>query len=310
VSRAGKALRRVGLVAVAAVLVTAGSVATAHADNRTLDVDEVKVSSQGFDLGGGLYVAGGLTDSASVEWLIDENSVLPWVTGELHLDNVDGECARVRLDYYTNLTAFLTTKYGGTVCADGNSHQAWNVDLAPHDSNKIGKLEVSVEHQLSNGVWSSVGSSWSTLNTYVDESVTMFSENSLGTDGYDFGDDTWDPFHPTPMGGGTIVWELSNGEITPHLRGVLHLNNVAGDCARMKIQYYADDDTDSDVFPELLTTVHGGTVCAPDNGHYRWSVDRRDYSSPNIQHVRVSMESFQSNGTWMEVDHTLSFFGT
>jgi hypothetical protein len=297
------------MVAIAAVLITVGSASTAHADDRTLDVDDVKVSTQGFDLGGGLYVAGGLTDSATVEWLVDENDVKPWVTGELHLDNVDGECARVRLDYYTDQTGFLTTRYGGTVCANGNSHQYWTVNQAPYDSDKIGKIKVSVEHELSNGVWSIVGSSWSTLNTYVDETVTLWSYSSVGTDGYDFGDDSWHPWEPHPMGGGTVVWE-HGGLTRPRLTGYLHLNNVAGDCARMKIEYFADDDSDPDVFPELLTTVHGGTVCAPDNGHHRWFVDRSDYAHDMIQHLRVSMESLQSNGTWLEVQDTTSYYGT
>jgi hypothetical protein len=307
----GQRARRALALSAATAAVLACAAPSAHADNRLLDEDSVKIESQGFDFGDGSFVLGELTNSGRVEWLVDDNDVTPVLTGELHLNDVEDECARMRIDYYTSATVFLTTRYGGTVCADDDGHHSWNVDhLSPHTDYKIGRVKVSLQHELSNGSWASVGSAWSTLSTYTDDNVMIFSYAGLGTKGFDFGDDDWDPFYPHPMGGGEVEWGFSEGRITPHLTGTLHLNNVAGACARMRIDYYADDGADSDILSDFLTTVYGGVVCAEDNSHYRWSVDRKDYTGDDIRHVKVSIESLQDDGSWENAGSEYSYFGT
>jgi hypothetical protein len=294
----------------AALLVWAAP--SAYADQRELDQDSVKVGSEGFDFGDGSFVAGGLTNSGDVEWLVDENKVTPVVKGELHLNDVADQCARMRIDYYTAARYFLTARHGGEVCADDNDHHSWSVDLSPHTSDKIGKVKVSLEHELANGSWASVGSEWATLSTYIDDSLSI--SNLFGT-GFSFGGDSWDSINQEAMGDGRVEWEFSEGQIRPHVTGILHAGNAAGECARMRIDYYADNGelglgpADTNSYSDYLDTVYGGEVCVNDNSHYRWSVDRRDYSEYRIRFINVSFETLR-NGTWTDEGGTSSFFGT
>ena len=96
---------------------------------------------------------------------------------------------------------------------------------------------------------------------------------------------------------------MSGGQIRPHLTGYLHMESAAAQCARMHIEYYADNDA-------YLTTVHGGEVCALDNSHHVWSVDRDDYAGTSIRKVKVCVDLQQSANTWLIVDCTTSNFGT
>ena len=59
-----------------------------------------------------------------------------------------------------------------------------------------------------------------------------------------------------------------------------------------------------------LGIVHGGRVCALDNSHHRWSVDRDDFSGTDIRHVRVAIEEQTSATTWQVIDSTYSYFGS
>src|SRR5262249_41373336 len=141
----------------------------AHADDRQLDRDFVKISTSGFDFGDGSWSTSDFPDQAKVKFLVDENDVTALVQGKLGLHAVNGECARMRVDYYTSAEVFLTTGYGGTVCAPDNGITVWTVDLSPYTSDKVRKVKVSIEHELSNGTWAIVGSDWATLNTFVDD---------------------------------------------------------------------------------------------------------------------------------------------
>lgn len=276
---------------------------------RSIDEDSVSVASAGFDFGGGTYVWGGLTESGHVDWLIDTNKFTPQLTGELHLDNVIGQCARMRIDYYSATGVSLRSEYGGSACAVDNTHGSWTVDLAPWTSDKIGSVTIALEHRLDNGTWVTLGTDSSTPETFVDDTILMASYGVTGTKGFDFGDDYWDPLRPAPMGGGEVEWSISGGQITPRLNGVLYLKNQAGTCARMKIEYYANDGPDGDVFPDFLEVGHGGTVCAVDNSRHEWTVDLAPYHNSAINNVEIFIESLQSNGSWLEVDSAYSTFG-
>jgi hypothetical protein len=39
------------------------------------------------------------------------------------------------------------------VCASDNGPNAFSVKLSPYTSDKVGKVKVSIEHQLSRGAW-------------------------------------------------------------------------------------------------------------------------------------------------------------
>ncbi|WP_117212813.1 hypothetical protein [Allorhizocola rhizosphaerae] len=301
-------LRRAGLTGLAVALMAGGLAAPAHADERTLDTDGVKVDAVGFDFGDGSYQSNEMSQTGPVEWLVDENDLTPHLTGILHLAGVNNECARMRIDYYTSATTFLTTRYGGTVCAPDNGYNAWSVNLRPYTSNKIGKVKVSIEVQLPDGTYDIVGSDWSTLHTFIDTTVKVADSDGSGVWGIGFGSSGWS--NGSPIGYGQIVWNLDGGQIRPHLSGNLHMESAAGDCVRMRIDYYSDDGPDAGTASDYITTVYGGTVCALDNSHHEWTVDRDDYSGTDIRHVRVSIEEQVTATTWTIIDSTYSYFGS
>jgi hypothetical protein len=285
---------------------------SAHADQREIDEDSLKIASEGFDFGDGSFTAGGLLGSGKVEWLVDENDVTPMLRGDLHLNNVEDECARMRIDYYTAGGAFWITKYGVTHCANDNGHHDWFVDMSPYTSDKVGKVKVTLEHHLSNGNWAGVESVWSTLHTYVDDDDLKITSNESGLS---FGGDSWNSVSQEAGGSAQVEWEFSEGQIRPHVTGTLHAGNAAGECGRIRIDYYADDGemnlgvADNNSYNDYMHTVYGGEVCANDNSHYPWSVDRRDYSDRRIRQVSVALET-RDGGSWTTVGNTVSMFGT
>lgn len=300
--------RRIASIAALAALAVIGLAGPAHADNRTLDTDRVKINEIGFDFGTGTYESSNeMSGTAPVEWLVDDNDLTPHVTGILHLAGVNDVCARMRIDYYTSGTVHLTNRSGGTVCAPDNGRHAWSVDLDPYTSNKIGKVKVSIEVQLPDGTYSIVGSDWSTLSAFADTRVQVSESDGTGTWGIGFGGSAW---NGNPVSFGRIDWDLSGGQIRPHLTGSLHLESAAGSCVRMRIDYYSDDGSDAGTSSDYLTTVYGGTVCALDNAHHEWTVDRDDYADDTIRHVRVAIEEQLSANSWTVVDSTYSYFGT
>jgi hypothetical protein len=298
--RKGNLLRRAGTVLAAAALALVGVASAAHADDRLLDTDHVNISSSGFYFGDGTWAFSGYDKDGKVKWMVDENDVTPSVTGKLALFAVENECARMRLDYYTSSDTLLATRYGGTVCAPTNGINEWSVDLSPYTSDQTRKLKVSVEHQLSNLTWAIVNSQTVSLNTYVDDQVDVSYADGTGVYGIGFGGSAWSGGQTSDYG--TVTWTMSGGQIRPHLVGYLHAESAAGDCLRMRLDYYADNSV-------YLYTLTGGTVCANDNSHYRWSVDLDGYAADSIQHVRISIE--RANGlSYTVIDSTTSYFGT
>ena len=302
-------LVRAGTIGLLGSALTAVWLSPAAAETRTLDTDEVNIESSGFDFGNDNFGLSGGTGSGTVRWRVDENDITPTLEGYLHLNNVDDECARMRIDYYTAGSTFLHTGYGGSKCAEDDDHEYWSVNLAPYTSTRIGKVRIRIEHELSNNDWVRVGSDvWSALDQY-NESLSIISAASSANDGYDFGDLTWNGVTQAPRGTGVVHWHFENGQITPHLLGALHLNRVPGACARMRIQYFMNVDSDADSEGELLEEVFGGTVCLNENEHNYWTVDRSDFTSDLIDYVIVSIQSQNDNGTWATKGSSRSEFG-
>jgi hypothetical protein len=84
--------------------------------------------------------------------------VQPILTGYLHLNNSSSVCARINLRYLSESGSFLIAKPGGSVCAADNGHQIAYVDLAPHESSKVGKVKLQLQTQSTNGSWKIAGS--------------------------------------------------------------------------------------------------------------------------------------------------------
>ena len=199
----------------------------------------------------------------------------------------------MRLVYFDD-GAELTTKYGGTVCAEDGKAHTYSVDLNPYGSNRTDLVKVSLQKQTATSGWTTVESS------YFDADFTT-DKIKLTADGIDLGDDWWGV--GGPLGSATVSWAPGeDGAITPRVNGSLYLNNMAGVCARMKIYYWSADE-------DLFATKYGGQVCSPDNGLHSWTVDLAPFTSTQIDDVYVAMETEGTNGSWNQVDnaaHTAS----
>ena len=85
--------------------------------------------------------------------------------------------------------------------------------------------------------------------------------------------------------------------LTPHLRGTLYLNNVAGLCARIELTYHSESN-------RYYTDFHdeySGKACAPDNARYAATIDMAPYTSDQIASVEVNIETQRSDGSWQDV---------
>src|SRR5262245_3984186 len=88
---------------------------------------------------------------------------------------------------------------------------------------------------------------------------------------------------------GEVFWHLSNGKFSAHLQGRLTLDDANGSCARMRMEYFADN-----VSIQVRT---GGIVCAPDGKSHDYSVDLYpDYYNPDIDLLKVSVEKQTAAG--------------
>src|SRR5262245_55264315 len=123
--------------------------------------DSVEITSQGLDLGGDQWsvITGAPSREATMYWNRGNGAdYTPRLMGDIWLNNVAGLCARVNLRYYTESGSYLNSKPGGSYCAPDNNLHAVSVDLQPWHSDQIGKVEVQLQSQGTNGSWNNVGS--------------------------------------------------------------------------------------------------------------------------------------------------------
>lgn len=283
-----KMFRRKMIAALAVLAATVGVSATGRAQAATFDKDELRMSSAdgNFHFGGedGTdFAYGDPDDPGYITWNYSNGQVSAHLAGALHLVDVVGQCARMRLNYFDAAGNALATKFGGTVCAPDNTRHWWLVDLNPYASNEIAEMKVSIEKQTV------LGGAFSTAISSVHHPNPHGDSVKITATGFDFGDEKWGI--GGPLGSGTVWWRLEDGQWTPHLTGTLHLNNVDGGCARMNIRYLSESGS-------FLTSRAGGVVCASDNGHHEFTVDLEPYTSNKIGQVNVQLQSQNTNGTF------------
>ena len=113
----------------------------------------------------------------------------------------------------------------GTVCAPDSESHDYTVDLNPWGSPDIDLVKVSLQKETASG--------WSTVESYYFKPNLPSDKVFHDANGVDFGGDTLGI--DSPVGSATVDWTQGEGmNLTPHLRGTLYLNNVAGLCAESK----------------------------------------------------------------------------
>ena len=249
-----------------------------------VDTDRPKLTGTGYDFGGSTLVAGSPTSGGRLTFDLSAGKVHPRLTGTLHLNDADGTCARMRLEYRDKHDNALTDpRYGGTVCAEDDRHRRFSVDLDPFADHEIHNVRVSVMRKTATD-WSTVDAGRYAVDGHSDDV-------KITEDGVDFGCIA----SPGILGGlpcpGTMNWHLDGAEVEPRLFGFLHLRNLAGTCARMNLRYLSASGS-------FLTARSGGEVCASDNG-YHWAViDLGPYASSKIAKVKIQLQTQGSNGAW------------
>jgi hypothetical protein len=114
----------------------------------------------------------------------------------------------------------------------------------------------------------------------------------------DLGDPNWDWIFSVPGGPAPLVWEIdNNGVLRPHLVATIHLNNTKGTCARVNLRYYDASNT-------LLDHDAGGSACVKDNDHHEFSVDLNPYADDDVDHIKVQLETQNSDGSWSVLGST------
>jgi hypothetical protein len=267
----------------AALAVIATGALAASAQASTVDFDDVRLTSVGYDFGESGFAFGEPTNSGEIHFHHENGGqIRPHLLGVIHLNDADGTCGRMRMEYYNNAGTWLNTSYGGAVCVTDDQHHSWSVDLDPYSNSAIQSVRVSVQKETVAG-WSTTASTTYSMDTHSD-SV------KITEDGVDFGDDSWS--FGQPSGSGSVSWTIANGVVTPRATGIIHLNNSSGECARINLRYLTETGSYIDSRP-------GGTVCSPDNAHNRWSVNLAPYGHRDIGQVQVQLQTLASNGSYV-----------
>jgi hypothetical protein len=117
----------------------------------------------------------------------------------------------------------------------------------------------------------------------------MITDNTvptLGTNDFQFQD-------------GHVDWMYAGGTLTADIFGTLVLDNASDDCARIRLDYLYKGP--------IVSTFHGGEVCAPDGGKHKWNVDiENDNPYTNVDNVKVSIETKTGSHDWQILDSAYS----
>jgi hypothetical protein len=280
-------ITRTARLAVLAVLVVATTVLAGSIQAATIDQDSVPtIGTSSFEF-----------EDGTVYWHFGNGRYDAHLIGTIRLNDANGSCARMRLEYFHN-GASIATKYGGSVCApDGKAHE-YNVDLDPYSDPTIDLLKVSVEKQTASG-----GSDFSIVESTYVSPATWPDAIEITSQGVDFGGGKFSTLTSEPTEYGSVYWNRGDsGDITVRLMGYIWLNNVAGLCARMNLKYYTESGT-------FLTEKPGGSGCAADNNLHAIAVDLQPYTSTQVGKVTVQLQTQGSNGSWNLVDSQTADIG-
>jgi hypothetical protein len=257
------------------VAILGAAIAVGSARAAMVDTDSVSLGSGDFKFRNG-----------DLDWYYNSGQIYARLRGDLKLDNANGSCARMRMEYF-NDSESLIVKYGGTVCADDGKSDSWDVDLDPWADPRIDLIKVSLQKKTGANGWEIVESAYfkPTLGT---------DKVRLPGDGVDFGGDI--VVGDGPIDSGTVEWiQGEDMDITPHVTGYLHINTRNGYCARIGLTYLNQ-------WGNAFMEKHGDKKCAPDNWPHEWEIDLAPYTSSDIYGVTVALQQQLSDGSWEDVD--------
>jgi hypothetical protein len=283
----GPRMRRTLITAAVTATAVAGFGGSAQA--ALIDTDTLTLNTTGYDFGGAGWDDGVPTGDGELHFHHDNGKIRPHLVGSLHLDDADDTCGRMRLQYYDEAGDWLTTEYGGEVCAYDDEHHSWSVDLDPYADGSIASVRVSVQKEI-DSVWYTPHSETFDVGTHADEVKITGNKVDLGGAG-------WVPGLGEPTSPATMSWildddylPLPDGDVLPALNGYFHVDNLAGQCARVNLRYLTEGGT-------FLYETHATEQCPSGNAHESYWFSAYPWNSEKIGKVRVQLQ-IQNGSSW------------
>jgi hypothetical protein len=246
----------------------------ATANANVLDTDAFVLDSEEVDFLDG-----------SVEFEMVNGYMTPRISGKLRVEELDNSCARVVIEHFDGDT-LLGTEEGNDMCVEDDDPHQWNVDRSGVSNPLTDKVVVSVE-KLEFDEWERQDEDLSQVDVSNDDFVVL-------ADGIDIGGTAWTGTEP--FNDADIHWNFNQGQYTPELDAQLHMDNMGGDCGRIKVKYLTDEG-------ELIDSRASTPRCPGDNEHYDWKADVPAYSSGLIGQVEVIAQT-RAGGKWNYANST------
>jgi hypothetical protein len=111
----------------------------------------------------------------------------------------------------------------------------------------------------------------------------------ITTSGFDFGGDQFLGSGPTTAG--WLWWWNENGSIRADLEGAIWLDNVAGHCARIRMDHHSSAH-------QLLGSRTSILRCVTTNRATGWNVDLDSFAHHDVDHVIVKLEVMLADGSY------------
>jgi hypothetical protein len=289
---------------VAGAALAGGSVALLanSASALVTETDNVKITSNGYDLGGAGFTGGVPDDPATLSWDHAWFGVVPTLTGKIHFEGVSGECARVRLISYDENGSALGSDYSDRKCANTNGHNVRAIEEG--GNNLLGRpgaasVRVVLQHETANG-WIKVGAHRDrTYGPLVDTDDVLISRAEV-----DFGSGPL--VGGAPSDPGTVTWNATGTALDPVVTGTLYATNADDLTVRMRARYLEADGT-------VIETRYGIQHPITNDDPHEFSVNMNDFDGGgtafgrnSVAKVKVSVQKSPTGSNVWETVGTMT----
>jgi hypothetical protein len=276
---------------VATSVAAAGVTAFAGTGSATFtQLDHVRIEADG-------YVLGGDGDGhATVLWNETGEGVEPYFSGKLHLNDVAGQCARVRMISYDlndneiGDRQFAPSDDEEALCASGSGHVAREVSLqGPDDVHSVELTIQSWIEEPSGGHWNNEESVDVVYGPELPPSDVLVDAGK-----FDLGAGTL--VNGVPSEPARLTWDVSTGwKIDATISGTLFVRNARNQELRVVATCY---DAAGDPLPG--ETAGEFTELYPEtNGPEEFEIERRPCGAADVAEVGVTIELMDvATDTW------------
>lgn len=139
------------LLATGMLLALAGQASATIDPNRT---DRPRMSGPNRDFGNNQFLGSPL-NGGIVNWDVNSSGVItPWVSGQLYLNNLAGECTQVAVVYHDSAHNQLATRNSGQFCHSDNRSDQHTISISSYGSADVDHIVI----QIKDGAYTTVNS--------------------------------------------------------------------------------------------------------------------------------------------------------